>query len=145
MTCTKCKSTHTVKNGNREGKQNYLCRTCGRQFTGDQHFIEREKRVAITLCCFGLSMRKVGWLLGYSHVTILNWVRAFERQRVTPSEDYFMEMDEICEFLKERTANPKLGRRFPSVKEALTWNVENEMSKIMEKVFATLDGSPKWT
>jgi len=138
MVCSKCKSDYTVKNGNRKGKQCYLCKACGCQFTGDQLFIENEKRVALTLCCFGLSMRKIGELLGYSHVTILNWVRDFEKRRETPQEDYFMEIDEMCEFLKTRTNNPRLGKRFPTMQAALTWNVENEMSKILSNIFSQL-------
>ena len=83
-------------------------------------------------------MRKIGELLGYSHVTILNWVRDFEKRRETPQEDYFMEIDEMCEFLKTRTNNPRLGKRFPTMQAALTWNVENEMSKILSNIFSQL-------
>jgi len=35
-TCPTCDSTHTVKNGNiHNGKQNFKCRDCGRQFVQD--------------------------------------------------------------------------------------------------------------
>lgn len=35
-TCPACNSTHTVKNGKiHNGKQNFKCRTCGRQFVQD--------------------------------------------------------------------------------------------------------------
>ena len=138
MACSKCRNDYTVKNGNRNGKQCYLCKACGFQFTSDCTMVEREKRVAVTLCCFGLSMRKIGMMLGYSHVTIRNWIRTFEDQRVEPNEDYFMNLDEICDFLKERNANPRLGRRFPSIQAAITWNAENEMSKVIEKVLSSL-------
>ena len=83
-------------------------------------------------------MRKIGMMLGYSHVTIRNWIRAFEEQRAVPNENYFMALDEMCEFLKERNNNPRLGRRFPTMQAALTWNVENEMSKVIEKVLSSL-------
>jgi len=136
MLCNRCKSNALVKNGRRLGKQCFLCKDCGRQFTNDNSHLELEKRIAITLCCFGLSMRKIGWLLGYSHVTVLNWLREFENKRVTPSEDYFMDINEMCAFLSERTKNPRLGKRFPTMQEALTWNVENEMSKVMNQVLA---------
>jgi len=144
MICSKCGADYFVKNGNRQDKQCYLCKVCGYQFTGDSSLVEKEKRVAITLCCFGLSMRKIGALLGYSHVTIINWVREFEKKREKHSENYFehyfLELDEMCAFLNERTKNPRLGRRFATMQAALQWNMENEMSKIMEKVFASLTG-----
>ena len=137
MACVKCSNSYTIKYGKRFGKQCFLCKTCGRQFTGDRAFMEKEKRVALTLAVFGLSSRKIAKLLAYSHVTILNWIHEFEKNRTTPNESYFMEMDEMSEFLSERTKNPQ-GKRFATVQEALTWNVENEMSKIMEKVLSSL-------
>ena len=139
MKCTKCKSDRIVKNGKRQGQQCYKCKGCGRQFTGDMSFIEREKRAALTLCCFGLSFRKIGYLMGYSHVTILNWAHEFEKREIIDLyEDYFMELDEVSEFLVARTRDPKLGKRFVSIQEALAWNVENEVSKILEKTFESL-------
>jgi insertion element IS1 protein InsB len=34
--CPTCQSTHTVKNGNiHNGKQNFKCRECGKQFVQD--------------------------------------------------------------------------------------------------------------
>jgi len=137
MNCSKCNNDYTIKYGKRNGKQCYLCKSCGTQTTGDQAFIENEKRVALTLCCFGFSTRKIGALLGYSHVTILNWVRSFEKNRITPNEDYFMDIDEMCEFLASRTKNPQ-GRRFPTMQAALSWNVENEMAKMMKDVLSKL-------
>ena len=32
MKCPECKSSRVNKNGNKKGKQNYLCVECGRQF-----------------------------------------------------------------------------------------------------------------
>ena len=37
--CPKCQSVHIKKNGHKScGKQNYLCKNCGRQFVGDHAF-----------------------------------------------------------------------------------------------------------
>ena len=48
MVCPKCDSKHIVKNGVKEnGKQNYLCRICNRQFVenpSDHYRIPEEKR-----------------------------------------------------------------------------------------------------
>ena len=145
MNCVRCNNAYTTRYGKRRGKQCHLCKSCGHQFTlcqASQEFIEHEKRAALTLACFGLSSRKIGQLLGYSHVTILKWAREFEQSRITPNEDYFMELDEMCEFLSTRNKNPQ-GRRFATMQAALTWNIENEMSKFLQQVFETMtEGNP---
>ncbi len=33
--CPNCQSTHINKNGHKRGKQNYICKNCGRQFIED--------------------------------------------------------------------------------------------------------------
>ena len=124
----------------RQNQQCFRCKSCSYQWTGDVEMLALEKRAAITLCCFGLSSRKIGFLLGYSHVTILNWVREFENTRTTPNEDYFLELDTLSDFLIKRTQNPRMGKRFTSMQHALTWTVENEMQKIMERVLGSLTG-----
>ena len=65
-----------MKNGSRLGKQCHLCKICGRQFTGEHELIENEKRTALVLGCLRLSSRKIGNLMGYSHVTILKWFKS---------------------------------------------------------------------
>ena len=140
MICKKCKCTYIIKYGRRASAQCYFCKACGCQFISDINTIENEKRVAITLCCYGLSMRKVGDLLSYSHVTILNWIKQLEKRGTLPSEDYLMSIDEISEYLKGRANNPKIGsRRFANINAALTWSVENEISKVIDKLFSSLD------
>jgi transposase-like protein len=32
MQCPECQSTHVNKNGQKKGKENYICVGCGRQF-----------------------------------------------------------------------------------------------------------------
>ena len=75
MTCKKCDSDQNVKNGNRHGKQSFLCKCCGHQFTNDNAAAYLEKLAAFAYYKAGMSYRKIGELLRYSHVTIQNWVR----------------------------------------------------------------------
>jgi len=123
VVCGKCKCECSIKNGTRQGKQCFLCKQCGFQFTGDYEFIQNERRAAITLCAYGFSMRKVGELMGYSHVTIINWVRDFERNRENMQQthnwmdDYFMAHDELYSFLETRNNHVKLRKHFSNRKK----------------------------
>ena len=136
MQCGKCQGNRNVKNGLRKGKQCWICRDCGTQFTGDQSFIDNEKRVALTLAAFGQSTRKIGRLLGYSHVTILNWIREFERKRESrdplADEKAFLDIGEMCAFLSTR------NRKSTNIQSAITSNAEHEISKILESLFSSV-------
>jgi len=53
MQCPECKSTHIRKNGiNKQGKQNHICVTCGRQFIDNYEkqkgYDEKTKRECLT-------------------------------------------------------------------------------------------------
>jgi len=135
LVCPQCKSDSVVKNGKRQNQQSFLCKDCRRQFTSDNSFIEREKRAALTLCCFGLSFRRIAQLMGYSHVTILNWAHEFEeRDTIQLYDYYFMELDEVCDFLVERAQCDDFSARFKSLQEALLQSAEIEIGRIAQRV-----------
>jgi ribosomal protein L37AE/L43A len=52
MQCPECQSTHVNKNGQKTGKQNYICVGCGRQFIDCYHhykgYSEKVKRLSGT-------------------------------------------------------------------------------------------------
>jgi transposase-like protein len=52
ISCPSCKSNRTVKNGRiQNGKQNYRCRDCGRQFVQDpQNKVIDPMRRIVVLC-----------------------------------------------------------------------------------------------
>ena len=100
--CAKCASTNTVKDGNKNGKQNYLCKVCGRQFTNDYTIVEYEKRVAVTLYCFGLSLRKIADTMHYSHVTILNWVKTYADKCKNAKDNVLLDLEDVQNFLSSR-------------------------------------------
>ncbi|MCW2243137.1 IS1 family transposase [Azospirillum canadense] len=65
-----------VKSGHVLGKQRWLCRRCGFQFTRlpDIPVPEPTKQAAVTLSGHGLSLRAVGKLLGTTGQSVLRWV-----------------------------------------------------------------------
>ncbi len=91
-TCDKCRSTDLIRYGVRHNQSGdvstYLCKTCGRRFTGRDGFHKRRaepEKIALALDLYfrGLSVRKVSqhfeqaYGLKVSHVTVYAWVRFF--------------------------------------------------------------------
>ena len=78
--CPRCGNVRVVKSGHARGKQRWLCRRRGYQFTRtsdgapDAPVPEPTKRAAITLYGHGLSLRAVGKLLGTTGQSVLRWV-----------------------------------------------------------------------
>ena len=79
MQCPECKSTHIHKNGNKKGKQNYICVECGRQFIDCYQpyrgYSDKFKQECLKMYVNGMGLRAIGRVKGVSHVAIMNWVR----------------------------------------------------------------------
>jgi transposase-like protein len=62
MQCPECKSTHINKNGNKKGKQNYICVECGRQFLDcyqtSRGYSDQFKRECLTMYVNGMGLRE---------------------------------------------------------------------------------------
>ncbi len=81
MQCPECKSTHIRKNGiNKQGKQNPICVTCGRQFIDNYEkqkgYDEKTKRECLTAYVNGMGFRGIERLKGVHHTTVINWVKS---------------------------------------------------------------------
>ena len=78
MKCVHCASTAVTKNGHRRGKQNYRCRSCGRQFIefySTQGYSDEVKQHCLTLYVNGMGFRAIERSTGVSHNSVINWVR----------------------------------------------------------------------
>jgi transposase-like protein len=78
MNCPKCGTKQFRKNGHRSGKQNYLCKNCGRQFVesySPKGYSEDVKQICLRMHRNGLKFREIERLTGISHNAIINWVK----------------------------------------------------------------------
>jgi transposase-like protein len=80
MQCPECKSEHIRKNGmNRQGKQNYVCVSCDRQFITDynthQGYGDEFKRECLKMYVNGMGFRAIQRVKGVHHTTIITWVK----------------------------------------------------------------------
>ena len=105
MNCPKCGAQASCKDGLANGRQRYLCKSCNHRYTvthrsgtGDKAV----KRQALELYLEGLGFRSIGRVLGFSNVTILNWIRAFGEQLDTIKADapvQVVELDEMHSYV----------------------------------------------
>ena len=105
MNCPKCGEQSSCKDGRVNGRQRYLCKGCNHRYTVSQRSGTGDKAVkrqALELYLEGLGFRSIGRLLGFSNVTILNWIRAFGEQLdaiKTDSPVQVVEMDEMHSYV----------------------------------------------
>ena len=84
----RCGSKEKVKNGYNKGKQRYLWKECGRNYTWTKNgYLERTKRKALKYYTEGLGFRQIERLMNVSHVSVINWVKkAAEKLRRVEEE-----------------------------------------------------------
>lgn len=87
MNCPHCGSQSTSKNGRRGGRQNYICKDCGRQFLEaycPRGYSHEVRQICIRMRKNGMKYREIERMTGISHNTIILWVR----ETHSPEEDH---------------------------------------------------------
>ncbi|PWA05793.1 hypothetical protein DB895_05045 [Flavobacterium psychrotolerans] len=109
LTCPKCQGNQIVKSGVINNKQRYLCKKCKYYFTVnkigkkiDDYYVTK----ALQLYLEGLSYREIERIIGVSHVTISNWVKAFHIKKPShanyhPTYKIFNHL-ELVEYIKNK-------------------------------------------
>ena len=105
--CPKCSSESTVKSGKIRGKQRYKCKACNYHYTVIQKSdtsTESDRKLALTLYLEGLGFRSIGRILGYSHVAVYNWIKAFGGKIETLASEpaSIVEMDEMHTYVGDK-------------------------------------------
>src|ERR671928_1192032 len=124
--CKRCGSEEYVKNGLMRGKQRFLCKACGLNFTdtparGKPLAI---KAAAVLLYVSGLSMNRTAKLLGVSTPTIQAWLEQFAAAHAQKPEPegraVVIELDEMWHYLK-KSPDPFGSGRLGIVLQASWW------------------------
>ncbi|CAM3849745.1 transposase [Flavobacterium branchiophilum] len=109
LACPKCQNTTLSKSGVINSKQRYLCKKCNYYFTVnklgkkiDDYYVTK----SLQLYLEGLSYREIERIIGVSHVTISNWVKAFKIKKPShgnyhPTYKIFNHT-ELVEFIKKK-------------------------------------------
>jgi transposase-like protein len=79
MQCPECKSNHIHKNGQKKGKQNYLCVDCRRQFIdayeSHQGYPQTVKQQCLKMYVNGMGFRAIERVTGVHNTTVMAWVK----------------------------------------------------------------------
>ncbi len=116
--CKRCGSEEHVKNGRMRGKQRYLCKSCGLNFTATPAPGKplAMKAMAVLLYVSGLSMNRTAKLLGVSTPSVQAWIEqfahAYARKPAPEGRDraVVIELGEMWHYLKEKPTSSGCGR-----------------------------------
>ena len=107
LRCKRCGSEEYVKNGMMRGKQRFLCKSCGLNFTDTPARGKplAMKAAAVLLYVSGLSMNRTAKLLGVSTPTVQAWLEQFAAAYAQKPEPegraVVIELDEMWHYLKK--------------------------------------------
>jgi transposase-like protein len=114
MQCPECKLDHIRKNGiNRQGKQNYICVNCQRQFINDYQsfkgYSDEMRNECLTMYVNGMGLRAYARVKKIHHSTVINWVKQVAQllpnsysPEVNPEVG---ELDELETFVSKKKEN----------------------------------------
>ena len=112
MNCLRCGCEGLHKSGFAKGKQRYKCKGCGYQMTrfSERGRSQKEKALALILYVSGLSMNRIGKIIGVTAQTVMRWMRAFaekfkESMNPEPSNSSIrtLEVDEMWHYIKKNS------------------------------------------
>jgi transposase len=115
INCKRCFASNFCKNGFMNGRQRYLCKDCGCNFTSAPKRGKSSELKALALRMYavnGISFRGIGLTLGVSDVSVLRWVRAaaqaLKKPEIPPDTKYVM-VDEMHHFVQKKHKNSGYG------------------------------------
>ena len=113
--CCKCHCERVIKNGFVKGKQRWLCKGCGLNFSRTEPLGKPEsiKSLAILLYSLGLSFRAAGLVVSVSRQTVMTWVSQYVDGLKLPRVEgmiELIELDEMWHFIKKKQTKSGSGR-----------------------------------
>jgi insertion element IS1 protein InsB len=109
VNCPHCFNSKVVKNGKKgNGSQNYLCKSCGKQFVYEYLYWGADpakKRLAMNMLLKGSGIRDVAYVLNISKGAVVNTLlKAVKGLVIKPSKNFYhmVQIDEVYTFVKSK-------------------------------------------
>ena len=147
MKCPYCHGSRVVKNRKKKsGEQNFLCRSCGKQF---QHTYRKVgcrpemKALVLKLLVRNSGIREMEAVLGIHRQTILRWLnQAADEREVKPRQTHYkaLQIDAFWTFVKERKSKKRwlLYAYAPETDEIVAWSWGSRSAKTVKKLYTKL-------
>ncbi|PRY03359.1 IS1 family transposase [Pontibacter ummariensis] len=147
VNCPYCHSLKVVKNGvKRTGKQNFLCRSCGKQF---QFFYQKPgcrpavKALVLRLLVRNSGIRDIEQVTGGHRQTVLRWLnQKAESCQVRPSRQQYrqVQLDEVWTFVGQRKKRKRwlFYAYAPETDEVLAWSWGNRSQRTVNRLYRQL-------
>lgn len=118
MQCPRCSSTHIRKNGIKQGKQNYICVDCRRQFIDADDlartYSKEMKQECLEMYVNGMGFRAIERVKGVHHTTVIYWVKQLGEQleQAPPAAEIpeVGELDELETFVGSKKTKSGYGQ-----------------------------------
>ncbi|RIJ37636.1 IS1 family transposase [Pontibacter oryzae] len=148
VSCPYCHSMKVVKNGVKvTGKQNFLCRACGKQF---QHTYERTgcrpqvKQLVLGMLVRNSGIRDIEQVTGVHRQTVLKWLnQKAESLQVSPRLKAYttVQLDEAWTFVKESKKRKRwlFYAYAPETGEVLAWSWGNRSQHTVRRLYKQLE------
>lgn len=147
VNCPYCHSMKVVKNGvKRTGRQNFLCRACGKQF---QYVYQKAgcrpeaKQLVLRMLVRNSGIRDIEKVTGVHRQTVLRWLnQKADSLQVIPRHQHYVQVqiDEVWTFVRRR----KECKRWlfyayaPETDEVLAWSWGNRSQHTVAKLYKQL-------
>ena len=145
--CPHCSSIEAVKNGRKpNGEQNYLCKSCGKQFLARYHNRGSDpsiQRLLLRMLTNNSGIRDISRVLSISTTTVLAYLLRASQKIITPKLLRYksVQIDELWTFVRRR----KKGKYWliyayaPETKEVLAFVSGTRSAKTTQKLYDTLN------
>ena len=114
--CPKCQSKKRSKDGIVHERQRYKCKECDYRYTVEKKEAKEStieiRKLALKLYLEGLGFRSIGRILGFSHVAVYNWIRAFGEKIISLGEaedTSIVEIDEMHSYIGNKKTTVGYG------------------------------------
>ena len=147
VNCPYCHRMKVVKNGiKRTGKQNFLCRACGKQFQFEYAKAgckPEVKQLVLRMLVRNSGIRDIEEVTGVHRQTVLRWLnQKAESLQVKPRLEGYksVQLDEVWTFVGQRKKRKRwlFYAYAPETDEVLAWSWGNRSQHTVKKLYEQL-------